>query len=67
MFSNVISLVLSDSDSDSENVSLIRRLVSDGQKTCISKGTSLIGRLYTTRIYHASDDGGTIMLYQDPV
>ena len=54
MFSNVISLVLSDSDSDSENVSLIRRLVSDGQKTCISKGISLIGRLYTTRIYHAS-------------
>ena len=40
MFSNVISLVLRDSDTDSENVSLIRRSVSDGQKTCSSKGVS---------------------------
>ena len=42
-FSNVISLVLRDSDADSENVSLIRRSVSDGQKTCSSNGVSLIG------------------------
>ena len=33
MFSNVFSLVVRDSDMDSENVSLIRRSVSDGQKT----------------------------------
>ena len=43
MFSNVISLVLKQSDKDSENVSLIRFSVSDGQKTCSSKGVSLIG------------------------
>ena len=48
MFSNVtisnfISLVLRDSDTDPENVSLIRRSVSDGQKTCISKSVSFIG------------------------
>ena len=42
MFSNVISLVLRNSDTDPENVSLIRRSVSDGQKTCRSKGVSLI-------------------------
>ena len=33
IINNVISLVLRDSDTDSENVSLIRRSVSDGQKT----------------------------------
>ena len=43
MFSDVSSLVLRDSDTDSENVSLIRRSVSDGQETCSSKGVSLIG------------------------
>ena len=43
MFSNDISLVLRECDTDSENVSLIRRTVSDGQKTCNSKGVSLIG------------------------
>ena len=37
MFSDVISLVLKDSDMDSENVSLIRRSVPDGQKTCSLK------------------------------
>ena len=42
MFSNVTissitSLVLKISDTDSENVSLIRRSVSAGQKTCGSK------------------------------
>ena len=42
MFSSVISLVLRDSDTDSENVSFIRRSVSDGQNTCSSKGVSLI-------------------------
>ena len=40
---NVISLVLRDSDTDSENVSLIRRSVSNSQKTCSSTGVSLIG------------------------
>ena len=43
MFSSVISLVLRDSDSDSDNVSLILFSVSDGKKTCSSKGVSLIG------------------------
>ena len=41
-FNNVCSLVLSDSDMDSEKVSLIRLSVSDGQKTRRSKGVSLI-------------------------
>ena len=43
MFSNVISLVLRDSDTDSENVSLIWLSLSNGQKACSSKGVSLIG------------------------
>ena len=43
VFSNVISLVLRDSDMGSKNISLIRRSVLDGQKTCSSKGVSLIG------------------------
>ena len=43
IISYVISLVLKDSDTDSENVSLIRLSVSDGQKTSSSKGESLIG------------------------
>ena len=34
---------LADSDTDSENVSLVRRSVSDGQKPCSSKGVSLMG------------------------
>ena len=34
---------LRDSDMDSEKVSLIWRSVSDSQKTCSSKGVSLIG------------------------
>ena len=42
-FSNDISLVLRDGDADSENVGLIWRSVSDSQKTCSSKGASLIG------------------------
>ena len=42
IISNFISLVLRDSDRDSENVSLIRRSVSDGQKTCSSKCVSRI-------------------------
>ena len=36
------SLILRDSDTDPENVSLIWLSVSDGQKTCSSKGVSLI-------------------------
>ena len=32
--SNAISFVLKNGDTDSENVSLIWRFVSDGQKTC---------------------------------
>ena len=43
---NVISLVLRNSrnsDLDSENISLIWHSVSDGQKSCSSKGVSLIG------------------------
>ena len=43
MYSNVISLVSRDSDTDIVNVSLILRSISDGQKTCSSKGISLIG------------------------
>ena len=48
MFSNIIicnihSLVLRDSDMDSENVSLILCSISDDQKTGSSKGVSLIG------------------------
>ena len=39
----LISLVSRDSDTDSENVSLIQRSVSDGKKSCCSKGVSLIG------------------------
>ena len=42
MFDNVICLVLKDSDTDLENVSLILRSVSDDQKTYSSKGVSLI-------------------------
>ena len=38
MYSNIISFLLRDSDTDSENVSLIRRSVSECQKTCSSKG-----------------------------
>ena len=40
---NVTILVLRDSGTDSENVNFIRRSVSDGQKTCSSKGVSLTG------------------------
>ena len=36
------SLILRDSDTDPENVSLIRLSVSDGQKIGSSKGVSLI-------------------------
>ena len=48
MFSNVpisstINLVLRGSDTDSENVNLIRRSISEGQKTYSSKGVPLIG------------------------
>ena len=43
IISNVISLVLKDGDMDSENLSLIWRSVSDGQKTSSSKDVSLIG------------------------
>ena len=42
MFSDVISLVLRDSDTDLENVYVIRRSVSDCQKTSSSKDVSLI-------------------------
>ena len=42
MFSDVISLVLRDSDTDSESVILIPLSVSDHQKTCSSKGVSSI-------------------------
>ena len=37
MLSYFISLVLRDSDTDSENVSLIQPSVSDGRKTCSSR------------------------------
>ena len=40
MFSNVISLVLRNSDTDSESVSLKRRSISNGQKTYSSKSVS---------------------------
>ena len=43
IFNNIISLVLRDIDRDSENISLIRRFVSDDQETCSSKDASLIG------------------------
>ena len=43
IISNVISFVLGDSNADSENVSLKRRFISDGQKICSSKVVSLIG------------------------
>ena len=43
MLNDVISIILRNSDTDSENVSLIQRSVSDGQKTCTPKGVSLIG------------------------
>ena len=43
IISKVISLVLRNSDTDSENVSLIRHSVSDGRKTCSANGVSLIG------------------------
>ena len=43
IISNVICLVLKDSNTESENVSLIQRSVSDGQRTCSSTGVSLIG------------------------
>ena len=43
MLNDVISIILKNSDTDSESVSLIQRSVSDGQKTCTSKGVSLIG------------------------
>ena len=38
-----ISLVLRDCHTDSENVSLIGCSISDVQKTCSSKGVSLMG------------------------
>ena len=40
---NIISLVLRDTDTSSENVSLVQHLVSDGQKTCSLKCVTLIG------------------------
>ena len=45
IFSNVISLVLMDSDTDSENVSsiVLEHSVLNGQKTSNSKGVSWIG------------------------
>ena len=43
IISNIISLILRDNDLDSENVSLIRLSMSDGQKTCNSNVVSLIG------------------------
>ena len=43
MLSDVLSLVLRDSDTDSKNVSLIRRSVLNGQITSFSNGVSLIG------------------------
>ena len=41
--SNVLNLALRDRDTDTENVTLIRLSVSDDQKTCSSKGVSLVG------------------------
>ena len=41
IISNAISLILS--DMDSENISLIQHSVSNGQKTCSSKGVLLMG------------------------
>ena len=38
---NYSHLTLRDSNTDSENVNLIRHSVSDGQKTCSPKGVSL--------------------------
>ena len=47
MLSNAISLVLCDSDMDSENVSLIRLFVSDGQfKGCIIERYIMIRNKY---------------------
>ena len=43
MFSDDISLVLRDSNINSENISLIQLSISDGQKTCNAKSVSLIG------------------------
>ena len=43
MFSDVISLVLRDSDTDTENVNLIWHFVSVGQVKCNSKGVLMIG------------------------
>ena len=43
MFSNINSLLLRESDMDSENASLIQLSVSDGQKLCTSKVASFIG------------------------
>ena len=43
MCSNFVSLILKDSDMDSENVNLIQLSVPDGQKTCIAKDVSSIG------------------------
>ena len=43
ILSNVTSHVFRDRDTDSGNISLISLSVSDGQKTCSSKGVSLIG------------------------
>ena len=40
----VMSASLRDSDIESENINLIWFSVPDGQKTCSSKGVSLIGR-----------------------
>ena len=40
MFSNIISVVLRDSEMDSEKVSLIQHSVSYDQKTYSSKGVS---------------------------
>ena len=43
IFSYVISLILRDSETDYENVRLIRRSVADDEKTCSSKSVSSIG------------------------
>ena len=43
IISNVINLNYGVNDTDLENVSLIWRSISDGQKTCSSKDASLIG------------------------
>ena len=64
IISDVIGLVLRNSDTDSEHISFIQSSVSDGQKTCSSKNVidGYIINMITDRL-----DSHTVVNIQGPV